>query len=152
MACLRNPSAILILFDSDDDCPAELAPKIESWARLEAADRPCEVVMPHREYEAWLVASVVSLRGLRGIREDAEPHPEPERPRNAKGRLENSMEPRRSYSETADQAAFTAKFDFAVAYRQCRSFRRMVSAFGRLIEGAPQAIWPPAWVRPEVSS
>jgi hypothetical protein len=30
--------AILALFDSDDDCPKELAPVIREWARSEAAD------------------------------------------------------------------------------------------------------------------
>src|SRR2546428_3266822 len=40
-----NCAAILILFDSDDDCPRELAPRIEDWAQHEAGHKPCAVVL-----------------------------------------------------------------------------------------------------------
>jgi hypothetical protein len=142
----KDCRAILILFDSDDDCPKELAPRVEKWAEEEAGDVPCCVVMVHREYEAWFLASIPSLRGERGIREDAEPYHEPERPRNAKKHLEQRMRRGFSYSETADQAALTAQFDLAVAYAQCRSFRKMTSAFGQLLESAGTEIdeWPPS--------
>ncbi len=101
--------------------------------------------MAHREYEAWFLASIVSLRGKRGIREDAEPHPEPEAPRDAKGQLEARMCRGDSYSPTADQAALTAGFDLATAYARCRSFRRMASAFGTLLtnSGVRLGQWPP---------
>lgn len=78
----------------------------------------------------------------------ATPHPEPEFPRGAKEQLEDRMEARRSYSETADQAPMTARFDMAAAYARCRSFRRMVRAFGLLVSavGQPLESWPPpAW-------
>jgi hypothetical protein len=137
--------AILILFDSDDDCPKELAPRIHDWARAEAGPTPCAVVMAHREYEAWFLAAIESLRGRRGIRLDANSHPSPESPRAAKGLLEERMIPGRSYHETADQAALTALFDMASAFTRCRSFRRMVTAFGVLVAGAGAALtkWPP---------
>ncbi len=139
-------SSILILFDSDNDCPKELAPTIEMWAAAEAGGIPCAVVMAHREYEAWFLATMVSLRGKRGIREDAEPHPEPEAPRGAKGQLEARMGRGASYSPTADQAALTAEFDLATAYARCRSFRRMTSAFGALLttSGIGLGQWPPS--------
>jgi len=138
--------AILILFDSDDDCPKEKAPEIENWARDEAGETPCAVVMAHREFEAWFLATVESLRGRRGIRNDAEPPAEPESPRDAKGRLERRMEQGRSYSETSDQAPLTAVFDFPTAYGRSRSFRRMVRAFGALVAGTGITLseWPPA--------
>jgi len=53
VAALREDCAgILILFDADDDCPAELAPTLEEWAREAAGEIPCAVVMANREYEA----------------------------------------------------------------------------------------------------
>jgi len=140
--------AILIIFDSDDDCPKELAPLIEGWARAESGDVPCAVVMAHREYEAWFLGALASLRGRRGIRQDAHDHPEPERPRSAKGALEDNMLPGRTYSETADQAPLTAAFDMARAFGRCRSFRRMVCAFGAVLveAGICLGAWPPsAW-------
>jgi hypothetical protein len=140
--------AILILFDSDDDCPKDLAPVLQGWAQAEAAPLPCAVVMAHREYEAWFLATVESLRGKRGIRDDALSHPQPEVPRDAKGQLETRMLPGRSYSETMDQAALTAQFDLAIAHARCRSFRHIVKAFGVLAGSSGTAIaqWPPsAW-------
>ena len=137
--------AILVVFDSDDDCPKELAPELKRWADAEVGDCPCEVVMPHREYEAWFLAAIRSLRGRRGIREDAGPHPSPETVRGAKEELERSMNRGWAYHEPTDQPALAAVFDMAAAYR-CRSYRHLVTAFGRLAAGVGHPIpdWPPA--------
>lgn len=146
----RQPgcSSILILFDGDDDCPGELAPRVQAWAIRASRGIPCVVVVAQREYEAWFLASVESLRGRCGIRGDAMPPENPEAPRGAKEALESLMVPGVSYHETADQVSLTAQFDMAAAYRRSRSFRRMASAFGALLraEGAVAGPWPPtAW-------
>jgi hypothetical protein len=144
---LKQPDcrAILVLFDADRDCPKELAPKIEGWAREEAGQVPCAVVMASREYEAWFLASIESLRGKHGIRKDAESHPSPEKPRGAKGLLEKRMVANQSYVEKIDQPALTRAFDLAAAYAKCRSFRKLVGAFGTLAKSAGAALkaWPP---------
>ncbi len=140
--------AVLILFDADDACPAHLAPVIQGWAQAEAGSIPVAVVIACWEYEAWFLASIESLRGFRGIVPGAISHPDPEFPRDAKGQLEERMQGGQSYSETTDQPAMTARFDMAAAYGRCRSFRRMVRAFGVLVSGTAQPIpnWPPpAW-------
>jgi len=126
----RRCSGILVLFDGDDDCPKKLAPKIRAWAQAEARQVPCEVVIAQREYEAWLFS----------VLDPAQQPRDPESVRNAKGRLP------KGYSETRHQAPLTARFDLASAYRTCRSFRRMVRAFGLLAEGAglPLTDWPPS--------
>jgi hypothetical protein len=150
VAALReNCAAILVLFDADDDCPKELAPTLEAWAREAAGGKPCAVVMANREYEAWFLASIEALRGKGAILPDATSHHEPEAPRDAKGQLERCMAHGASYSPTVDQAALTAHLDLESAYRGCRSFRRLVSAFGELAvaAGVTPAVWPPsAWV------
>lgn len=135
---------ILILFDADDDCPRECASQLEAWARDAVADLPCEVVMANREYEAWFLASVESLRGVNGVRTDAVSHDEPERPRDAKREMSARMEEGR-YLPTVHQARLTAHLDFAAAYGRCRSFRRLVRAFGLLLEAsdARPTHWPP---------
>lgn len=144
----RQPgcSSILILFDGDDDCPRELGPRVQGWAVQASRGIPCVVVMAHREYEAWFLASVESLRGRCGIRNDANAPANPETPRGAKEALESLMAHGASYHETADQVSLTAQFDMATAYRRSRSFRRMASAFGALLEaeGAASGTWPPA--------
>ena len=150
VAALREDCAgILILFDADDDCPAELAPALEQWAREAAGGIPCAVVMANREYEAWFLASIEALRGRAGIPPEAASHPNPEAPRDAKGELERRMPRGASYSATVDQAPLTVHLDLQSAYRRCRSFRRLVSAFGALAAaaGVAPAVWPPAaWV------
>ena len=142
---------ILILFDGDDACPRELAPRVQSWATEEAGTVPCAVVIAQREYESWLLASIESLRGQHGVRTDAIPPPDPESVRGAKEKIANNLREDRLYKPTSDQAALTFLFDMAAAYRSCRSFRRMVRAFGLLAEGAgiPLKDWPPpSWLGP----
>jgi Domain of unknown function (DUF4276) len=140
-----NCGAILIVFDGDDDCPKDVAPEVQAWAQSEATPLPCYVVMPNREYEAWFLATIESLRGTRGIRDDAISHLDPESPRGAAEELRRRMTPNRSYSKTADQPALTAVFDMAEAHRRCRSFRRMVRVFGLLANDLGIALeqWPP---------
>jgi hypothetical protein len=148
LALKRDCQALLLIVDgdADDDCPFEQAPEILSWAQAEAAERPSAVVMAYREYEAWFLASIESLRGKRGIRADAESHPDPETPRGAWEQLEARMEPGRSYHKTSDQPALSDLFDMGPTYRKCRSFRHLVKVFGELAtaSGVPlQADWPP---------
>jgi uncharacterized protein DUF4276 len=141
----RGCDGILIVFDSDKDCPKTLAPRVRKWVQIESPDLPAEVVIAHREYEAWFLAALESLRGRRGIREDARSHPRPESVRGAKETLEASMVRGAKYIEKIHQPAFTALFDLAAAYRSCRSFRRMAKAFGALAAAAGAEIgeWPP---------
>jgi hypothetical protein len=147
-----NPdcAGILIIFDADDDCPRDLAPVLEGWAQEVAGGKPCVVVVANREYEAWFLASIEALRGKAGILPEAASHPDPESPRDAKGELEKRMPRGTTYAPTADQAPLTAHLDLEIAYRRCRSFRKLVSAFGvfAAAAGVAPAVWPPArWVR-----
>jgi hypothetical protein len=142
----QDCKAILIMFDSDDDCPKEIAPRIETWARAESTPIPCFVVIPTREFESWFLATVESLRGVRGILAEATSHDAPESPRGAAEELQKRMTLNRKYSKRADQPALTDRFDMATAYLRCRSFRRMVKVFGLLAAdaGIQIASWPPA--------
>ncbi|HEX2077141.1 MAG TPA: hypothetical protein VHG08_05515 [Longimicrobium sp.] len=55
-------SAVLVLLDADDDCPAELAPVLLRRCR-QVTDVPVSVVFAVRELEAWFLGGVQSLRG-----------------------------------------------------------------------------------------
>ena len=138
--------AVLILMDGESDCPADLGPTVQEWATAAAYGTPCCVVLAHREYEAWFLASIESLRGLRGVRPDAQPHPAPEEPRGAKEQLRARMRPDASYLETEDQPAFSAGFAMSAAYRRCRSFRKLTDSFGTLVRAMGHDIpaWPPS--------
>ena len=141
--------AVLIILDGDTDCPKTLGPVLQRWAEAAAGEVPCAVVLAHREYEAWFLASIETLRGNIAILSDATSHPSPESPRDAKGELDLRMPHGASYSPTVDQASLTALLDLESAYRHCRSFRKLVSAFGELTAraGVGPAVWPPAaWI------
>jgi hypothetical protein len=78
--------------------------------------------MAHREYEAWFLAAVESLRGQRGIRADASSPDDPEYARGAREALEDLMIAGRGYHTTADQPALTAIFDFGAAIHVAGAF------------------------------
>ena len=69
---------ILVILDSDDDCPARLAPDLLARTRAARPDLPSAVVLANREFESWFLAAAQSLRGRRGFREDLEPPADPE--------------------------------------------------------------------------
>ncbi len=139
----KDCGAVLVIFDSDDCCPVDLGAQVREWAVAEAGPVPCDVVLAKREYEAWFLATVESLRTHSDVNSDARSHSDPESPRDAKGRLKARMNI--SYSETVHQPAFSAIFCMAAAYTRCRSFRKLVSSFGRLMDGvgADLPAWPP---------
>ena len=141
----RDCRGVLILLDSDDDCPAELGPAMKLWAERESGGFPCEVVVAHREFETWFLAAIESLRGQRGIREDASVHSAPETPRDAKGQLEARMVAGRSYLETTDQPALSDLFSLRDAHRRSRSFRKFADSFAALLRGMGRdvGVWPP---------
>ena len=145
LARMREANAVLILLDGDDDCPLELAPTLQAWAKAAASPLAFEVVFATREYEAWFLGAIESLRGHRGMAHDSRSEEKPEDHRDAKRALQDKMVAGRFYVETSDQVALTAAFDMRSAYQSCRSFRHMVKAFGALATACQTAIssWPP---------
>jgi hypothetical protein len=124
--------AILILLDSDDGCPAEEGPKLLLRATNARSDLPISVVMAKREYEAWFLAAAESLRGQRGLPADLTVPQNPEGIRGAKEWLADRMPQGQTYSESADQPAFTALFDMNAA-RRADSFDKCYREVVRLL-------------------
>lgn len=117
-------SAVLVLLDADDDCPAVLGPALLARCAT-ATSLPVSVVIANREIEAWFLGGIESLRGVRGIREDARWRGDPEEPRGAKGRVE-SMMVGRSYLDTDDQPALMAELDVSSARNRCPSLDKLL--------------------------
>ncbi|MEI6656680.1 MAG: DUF4276 family protein [Verrucomicrobiota bacterium] len=115
---------VLILLDCEDDCPAELGPRLLAQARTLRGDVPCSVVLAHREYETWFLAAAESLRGLSGLPDDLVPPSQPEAIRGAKEWLGRQMD--QPYDPIIHQAAFTARFDLSQA-KTIPSFARFVA-------------------------
>lgn len=130
---IKGQGAILIILDSDDDCPAELGPALLYRASQVRHDLPIAVVLAKQEFEAWFLAAAESLRGQRGLQNDIDPPNDPEAIGPAKRWLSQQMEGSRTYRETRDQAALTALFDIDKA-RQVGSFDKCYRDIVRLLE------------------
>jgi hypothetical protein len=130
--------AIVVVLDSDNDCPATLGPELLDRAQRARSDLPISVVLAKREFEAWVLASASSLRGLRGLASDLEPPPDPEAIRGAKEWLTARMPAGRSYKETLDQPALTSSMDLLQAKAAPsfdKFFRDLVTIIEQLTAG-----------------
>jgi len=135
---MGDTGAILLLLDSEGDCPAELAPSFLARARNARPDKQISLVLAHQEFEAWFLAAASGLKGRRGLREEIEDHTSPESVRGCKEWLEAWMPPMMKYSETVDQPAFSIVFDLRLA-RKAPSFDKF---YREVEEICRQAILP----------
>ena len=129
---IAGVGAILVLLDSDDDCPADLGPRLLTRARCARPDLPISVVLAKREFEAWFLAAAESLRGLRGLRGDLVSPAYPEEVQGAKEWLSERMTGNQHYVETLDQPALAAGLDLDAA-RRADSFDKCWREIERLI-------------------
>lgn len=113
--------AVLVVLDSDDDCPAALGPMLLHRASTARTDVAVAVVLAHREFEAWFLAAAGSLGGALGLPHGLHYPGDPESIRGAKEWLGQHMG--RSYVPTQDQPALAACFDLLLA-RRTRSFAK----------------------------
>ena len=130
---IGGQGAIFIIFDGDDDCPAELGPALLRRASQARSDLPIAVVLAKHEFEAWFLAAAESLRGRRGLRNNLNSPDNPEAIRDAKGWLSQCMRNSRKYRETRDQPALAALFDIEQA-RQADSFDKYYRDIVRLLD------------------
>lgn len=129
--------AVVIVLDADDDCPAELAPRLLQRAVAARSDVECRVILARSELESWFVASIESLRGTIGIADDATAPEDPERIRGAKEWLERHMD-NHSYVETDDQPTLTARFDLDRARQRSPSFDKFWRDMESILRHSPE--------------
>jgi len=133
---LRSFGVVLILVDSDDDCPKELAPALLERARQVARDRwRVSVILAKSEFETWFIAAAESIAGHAGLPAGLRPPADPESIRDAKGWLQKAMPPGRRYSETIDQLSLARTMDLSAA-RRAPSFDKMCREVERLLSEA----------------
>ena len=63
--------AILVLLDTDGDCPVALAQGLLQRCEHMGLMRPLEIVCAHWSYESWFLASLDTIKGQRGISDTA---------------------------------------------------------------------------------
>jgi hypothetical protein len=111
---------ILILFDSDEECPKNLSALVHKKATELLPHRRISVVVAHSEYEAWFIAGRASL----DIETADGDLIDPENIRDAKGWISSHMR-ERQYNEILFQPRFSAKMDLEEANSSSRSFRKL---------------------------
>jgi hypothetical protein len=135
----RSPEceAVLLLIDSEGQCPKEMAAGFAARIRAKGVRKPTAVVVAHRMYEVWFVASASSLGGAvsgsRQLNDSLEIPRDPENIKDPKRWIESKMTPPQ-YKETEDQVALTRKIDFDLAQANSRSFRRFLHAVAELVD------------------
>ena len=134
---ISSQGAILILLDSDDDCPAQLGPALLRRALQARNDLPIAVVLAKHEFESWFLAAAESLQGQRGLRNNLLPPNNPEAIRGAKGWLSQQMDSDRRYSPRLDQPGLTDRFDLDQA-RQADSFDKCYRDIVHLLDELQQ--------------
>jgi len=115
---------ILVLFDADKQCAAELGPSTLSLASGSRSDADIAVVLAVTEYETWFVAAAPSLEDSLDIDDPDEFPTEPEQQRCGKGWIKKHFNGPK-YSETVDQAKLTAKMDLAMCRERSPSFDKL---------------------------
>ena len=136
---IRVPAAggVLVLLDADDDCPAELGPKLLARARKARPDKQVAVVLANREFEAWYLAAAPSLAGQHGFPESFPAPTNPENPRDCKGVLTRARAAGHPYKETVDQAALASVFDLEMARTASPSFDKFCRDVAILLGASP---------------
>ena len=126
--------AILVLLDTDVDCPVELARSLLQRCKQLGLTIPVEIVCAHREYESWFLASLDTIRGRRGISDTATLSQNAEDIPDPKHWLTDHMPYGQAYKETTHQAALTQHIDIGMAHTNSRSFRRLCHALELLVD------------------
>lgn len=130
-----DSALVLIICDSDGDCPVDLRRKIEeSLIDKKFIIEEIHVVICHCEFETWFLAGSQSFSGNIDCKSEIPHFDNPEKIRDAKGIFEKEiLKEGRYYSETVDQQKFASLLDFSLhPENESRSLRRFIDVIDRL--------------------
>jgi len=128
---VRGAGAVIVLADSDDDDPEKLRAQLQATVDGANTSAPAVVSVAVREYEAWFLAGIESLRSHPSVRDDATYEGDCEAPRNPKQRLETLMT--ESYGSVRHQVAFNAQLDLDEVASRSASFRRFLDSVAAMV-------------------
>jgi hypothetical protein len=117
-----GPGGVLVLLDSETDSACKLGPELLGRARVRLPHRSCQVVLPVKNFEAWLIGgravAVVEL-------------PNPEQVPTPSRVVEEALG---RYRKTVDQPRLTARMDIDAAAASCPSFAKFLRALDAIDE------------------
>ena len=116
---------VLVVLDSDDDCPAQLGPSL-LLQTANASSKPVMIALADRDFEDWLFASAETL-GL-GLTYTPDIR--------GKGAIESSLKPRK-YAKPTWQPRLAQTINLDVAASRSASFARMLRRFDDLCKRLP---------------
>lgn len=125
IAVARNPDAVLIVCDADDDCPASFGPAVPDSLSLNDRAIPVRGVMASREFESWLLCGFDESARKRVFARQPDVAP-----RNAKKALQRLVP---GYSPSTHQAPQVRATDWSLVHARSRSFRRFVDCVADLV-------------------
>ncbi len=134
---ISGSGGVLIILDSDDDCPATVGPALLSRASGVRNGLLVAVILAKREFESWFIAAAESLGGRAGLPVALQAPDQPETIRGAKEWLTERMSGTRSYSPTLDQPNLAREFDLHAALGT-DSFEKFHREIVRLLLDAPE--------------
>ncbi|NDO89564.1 DUF4276 family protein [Cellulosimicrobium composti] len=134
---VRGAGAVIVLTDSDDDDPEKLRARLQATVDGANTSAPAVVSVAVREYEAWFLAGIESLRVHPSVLDDATYEDDCEAPRNPKLRLEMLMT--ESYGSVRHQVAFNARLDLDEVASKSPSFRQFLDAVAAVVDPGCEA-------------
>lgn len=126
---------ILILIDSNHDCPAQEGPRLERLGVSVRSDMDVACVIAKMEYETWFVAAADSLSEFLHIDPPGEIPDDPEGARCGKRWIQQRFKMGK-YSETVDQPRMTARMNLLTCRDRSPSFAALCRKVGRRLSGA----------------
>jgi len=124
--------AILVLLDSEGECPQDIAKDFSQRIIAMGVIFPVVIVIAHRMYEAWFLASIATIAGHLDLPDGLQPPEDPEEVGNPKAWMNKNFPSGRTYKETLDQEAMTHLMDIALA-GSTRSFQRLQHAIDQAL-------------------
>ncbi len=120
-------SLLLILLDAEDDCPAELAPKLLRIAIDVCKDAQIACVLAKKMFENWIVAGCKTLAGKHRLPDDLQP---PKNPEDYKGAawLEAQIkrqDKKRKYRKPIDAEVFVQSMNVTTCLETAPSFAKL---------------------------
>ena len=133
---------LLLLMDSEGDCPAELAPKLLGWAKQARSDADIICVLAHPMFETWFAACASLLAGYNDLPADLTTPANPEEQGLGKGWLKKHLP--RKYQEPIDQPKFVSKMDIPMCRANSPSFEKLCKELFQRLPPAETDPVPPS--------